>query len=164
VFHEPHAEVTRRWPSLQPRRVIHEVIRRVINCQILDLVNTTRAAIADVSPANVEEVREAGATLVGFSEEIAARNLELKRFLHEQVYRHYRVQRMTRKAGRIVKQLFDAFLEDPAMLPPDARQRMDQAADTPSSRARAVADYIAGMTDRFAIAEYERVFQPGELT
>ena len=93
-------------------------------------------------------------------------NLELKRFLRDNLYRHYRVHRMTAKAARVVGSLFAAFIADLRLLPPEAQQQADRLEQDQGSKgqARAVADYIAGMTDRFAITEYERVYNPLERT
>ena len=93
-------------------------------------------------------------------------NLELKRFLRHNLYRHYRVHRMTAKAARVISALFEAFIGDVRLLPPEAQRHVAELEqhDDLAGRARAVADYIAGMTDRYAIAEYNRVFDPGQLT
>ena len=165
-FREAFAQVTELWPTLAERRVIHEVIRRMINRQVLDLIKTSQSAIDEGSPGSIDDVRKAGAPLILLSEEAGNRHLELKRFLRANLYRHYRVHRMTLKAGRIVKALFDVFSEDARLLPRAAGDHMAELeqADGAAGRARAVADYIAGMTDRFAIAEHERIFSASTLT
>ena len=165
LYREHHARMIARWPEIPQRRIVHEVIRSVINHQLEDLIETSRVAIEAASPRNIDDVRTSP-PLIQFSDRMQEQHQELKKFLRENVYRHYRVQRMTRKAQRLLAQLFDAFVNDPVMLPPDARMRCEQleAEDAEKGRARAVADYIAGMTDRFAIAEFERVFTPGVLT
>ncbi len=165
-FREAFAQVTELWPTLAERRVIHEVIRRMINRQVLDLIKTSQSAIDERSPGSIDEVRKAGAPLILLSQEASNRQLELKRFLRANLYRHYRVHRMTLKAGRIVKALFDVFSEDARLLPRAAADHMAELeqADGAAGRARAVADYIAGMTDRFAIAEHERIFSASTLT
>lgn len=166
LFREQHDEVMGRWPGLSIRRTIHEVIRRMINRQVVDLVETTRAAIAAAGPATIDEVRQAGEPLVRASDALREQHLELKRFLREHLYRHYRVHRMTIKAGHIVRGLFQAFMDDPRTLPPDFQDKVHHYEDDQgrAGRARGVADYIAGMTDRFAINEYQRLFNPTELT
>ena len=148
------------------RRSIHEIIRRIINRQVVDLVEASAAAIARCGPADLEAVREAGEPLLRFSDAMAEQHLELKRFLRQHLYRHYRVHRMSLKAQRIIRSLFEAFIHDPRILPPDfqAHVRELEEHDAASGRARAVADYIAGMTDRYAIMEYERVYNPTHLT
>ena len=165
-FREPFAEVTERWPHLAERRVIHEVIRRMINRQVLDLIATSQRAIEECAPASIDDVRAAGAPLIGLSEAATDRHLELKRFLRINLYRHYRVHRMTLKAARIVEALFSVFSEDVRLLPAPAREHIAalEAEDGAAGRARAIADYIAGMTDRFAIAEHERIFSASTLT
>jgi dGTPase len=165
-FREPFAEVTELWPNLAERRVIHEVIRRMINRQVLDLIETSQRAIEERSLGSIDDVRKAGVPLIVLSEDANNRHLELKRFLRANLYRHYRVHRMTLKAARIVEALFDVFSEDARLLPQAAADHMSELerADGSAGRARAIADYIAGMTDRFAIAEHERIFSASTLT
>ena len=165
-FREAFEQVTELWPNLAERRIIHEVIRRMINRQVLDLIKTSQTAIDQRRPGGIDDVRNAGAPLILLSEEASDRHLELKRFLRTNLYRHYRVHRMTLKAGRIVKALFDVFADDPRLLPGAAAQHMAELeqADGAAGRARAISDYIAGMTDRFAIAEHERIFSASTLT
>ena len=166
LFREQHDEVLARWPDLPLRKVIHEVIRRMINRQVVDLVETSTRRIEAHRPASVDEVRAAGADLIAFGDEMRERHLELKRFLRTALYRHHRVHRMTVKARRIIAELFAALMDDPRVLPPDFQDHVAQLeADAGTAgRARAVADYIAGMTDRFAIGEHRRLFDPRELT
>ena len=111
-------------------------------------------------------MRKAPEPLIAFSEEMQEKNLELKQFLRKHLYSHYRVLRMTAKATRVLHELFDVFMADVRLLPPETRQDMTQmeADHGLSGRARAVADYIAGMTDRYAIAEHERLLNPRQLT
>jgi dGTPase len=162
LFRIQYDEVTGRYPDLPERRTVHEVIRRMINRQVLDLTAHSRRLLADAAPADADAVRRAGGPLVAFSPEMAEQNLALKRFLHTHLYRHYRVHRMTTKARRVVTELFEAFLDDPRLLPPDPRGRAAQleAESGGRGRAQAIADYIAGMTDRYALGEHRRVFDP----
>ena len=166
LFRELHDEVLRHWPDLSLRKTIHEVIRRMINRQVVDLVETTAVAIAEWGPADVDSVRGAEGPLVRFSPAMREQHLDLKRFLREHLYRHYRVHRMTLKARRIVRELFEAFMADRRILPPDFQSNVEalELREGPSGAARGVADYIAGMTDRFAIKEHARIYQPAELT
>jgi dGTPase len=162
LFNDQYEEVRRRYPDLVDRRRIHETIRRMINCLVVDLVETSQSRIAAAAPDSVDAVRAQASPLIGFSEEIREANLELKRFLRKELYRHYRVHRMTAKAQRVIQELFAAFMDDPRLLPPehqDYTQRLEAEQGLPG-RARAVADYIAGMTDRYAIAENRRIFDP----
>ena len=165
-FEQSYRQVDGEWPGLSPRRVIHEVIRRMINRQVTDVLNTTRDAVEARSPGSVDDVRALRGPLVAFSAPMRERHLELKRFLREQVYRHYRVHRMTTKAARVVRELFECFLQDIRLLPSEtaARVRGLERQSGAVGRARGIADYIAGMTDRFAISEHGRIFDPSRLT
>jgi len=166
LFHDQYIEVRSRYPDLSQRRIIHEVVRRLINCQVVDLVKTTQGNLERILPRSLDDIRKQAHPLVSFSDEMRERNLELKRFLRTNLYRHYRVHRMTAKAIRVVRGLFNAFNEDARLLPDEAQEKARLLRDHsgPSGQARAVADYIAGMTDRYAIREYERIYNPGELT
>jgi dGTPase len=166
LFREQHERVTAAYPGIGTRRLLHEVVRRMINRQVTDLVETSRRRIEESGVAALDAVRARGEALIGFSEPMSEWNLELKQFLRTQLYRHYRVRRMSSKADRIMKALFGAFLDDVQILPPEYQQKAresEQAAGV-AGRARVVADYIAGMTDRYAIGEYERLFDPSRLT
>lgn len=164
LFAEAYEEVHGRWPELDHRRLVHEVIRRMINSLVGDLIETSGARIAESRPADIDGVRQAARPLIALSETMRSRNLELKRFLREHLYYDYRVQRMSHKAGQIITTLFETYLGKPVLLPPSlqAEIRHCEASDGEPGRARAVADYIAGMTDRFAIAEYQRLVDPLE--
>ena len=162
LFARHHAEVERRYPGLGERRQVHEVVRRMINEVVNDLIETTRARLAAAAPADADAVRAAPAPLVAFSERIDAEHRALKRFLHERVYRHFRVLRATTKAQRVVRELFRAYFDDPRLLPDEHREAAQRLGtrDGDAGRARAVADYIAGMTDRYAILEHARLYDP----
>ncbi len=166
LFSEQYDAVIQRYPDLSGRRLIHEVVRRMINRQVTDLVEASRERLATVAPVDIVAVRAHSAPLIGFSDAMREHNLELKRFLRKQLYQHYKVKRMSAKAQRVIRTLFEVFMDDPGLLPPEfflhARALEDLHAMT--GRARAVSDYVAGMTDRYAIAEYERVFNPAQLT
>lgn len=166
LFRQQHDEVSRRYPELGGRRQTHEIIRRMINAQVSDLVNNTRATLVRIQPADIDAVRQQPQPLVGFSEPMRQLNSELKRFLRHNLYQHYRVQRMTSKASRVIRDLFVAFMAEPKLLPPEQAEhaRYFEAEHGATGRARAVADYIAGMTDRYAIIEHDRMFSPAALT
>lgn len=149
-------EVRQTYPKLAERRVIHETIRRMINTLVSDVIHQTEKNIAAHSLHDVEAVRNAP-PLLSFSPEIFELNRELKNFLRINLYRHYRVMRMSAKAQRIIKELFEAFMADYRLLPPQFLHAAEIA------RARAVADYIAGMTDRYAIREHRRLFAVEEV-
>jgi dGTPase len=163
LFREQYDEVRVHYPVLSPRRTIHEVVRRIINSQVVDLIETSSRHLEAAAPAGITAVRTHGIPLIAFSEGMREQNLELKRFLRTRLYRHYRVHRMTSKAARTITALFNAFFEDTRLMPTDVQQQVagKEGQHGTDGRARAVADYIAGMTDRYAIAEYERTFNPG---
>ena len=166
VFRRQYDIVTAKYPDLGGRRLVHEVVRRMIDWLVNDLVDASRRAIADAAPASVEDVRARPTPLLRFGDEVAAEHLELKRYLRQHLYRHYKVLRMTTKAGRVVRELFDAMQGDPDLMPTEHQQaaRRLEAVDGETGRARAVADYIAGMTDRYAILEHRRLYDPSERT
>ena len=156
LFAQHLKEVQSAYPGLAERRVVHETVRRMINALVTDLIRQTELNIREASPRSVDEVRNSP-PLASFSPEMQELNRELKGFLRTHLYRHYRVMRMTAKARRIIGDLFNAFLEDPRLLPPQFNQLEG------SAHARAVADYIAGMTDRYAIREHRRIFAVEEV-
>ncbi|OUM03152.1 deoxyguanosinetriphosphate triphosphohydrolase [Variovorax sp. JS1663] len=135
-------------PQLQGRRVLYEAIRRMLSAQVYDVIDATRAALETAAPVDADAVRRA-APLVLFSATMRAQSTELKQFLFRNLYRHPRVMQTTGRAQEVVRELFSAYIEDPGQMPASFAQRDD--------RQRAVADYIAGMTDRFAIREHERL-------
>ncbi len=152
LFATHHAQVLARHPGLQGRRLVCEVIRAMINTLVMDVTVATRERLAALRPANVDDIR-AAPVQVAFSPAIRAQADAMKAFLMANLYRHYRVLRMMGKAQRIVRELFVAFVQEPALLAAEYR-REDSAA-----QARAVADYIAGMTDRYAIRTHRQLFE-----
>ncbi len=166
LYRRQQLEVMRKYPDLAERRLVHEVIRRMINFVVVDLIRETEVRLRDAAPASIEDVRVRSRPLVGFSEAVQDEHLELKAFLNEHVYRHHRVVRMTAKARRLLTELFAAFMEDLKLLPPEHRELAQSAQQErgTAGRARVVADYIAGMTDRYAILEHARLFDPAERT
>jgi dGTPase len=164
VVRDQLADVRARYPDLQGRRVIHEVVRRMINTMVVDVITCSAASIQAAAPPDIDAVREAGAPLIAMSDVVRERHLELKRFLRVALYRHYRVLRMTRKARRVVSELFEAFMDEPGLMPDEHQDAAAAAARSAgdAGKARAVADYIAGMTDRYAIGEHQRMFAPGD--
>lgn len=145
------------FPTLGGRRLIHETVRRVIDAQVTDLLTETRQRIAANGIKKLADVERAP-PLVGFSAAMQAENRELKTFLRTELYRHYQVVRMTNKARRVIRDLFAAFLAEPRLLPPQY-----QASGAQEGTPRVIADYIAGMTDRYAIKEHRRLFDVGYL-
>ena len=161
-----HDQVRALYPTLAGRRLVYEVVRRMINLLVTDLINASQLRIEAAAVGSIEDVRKASGALIGFSEQTRDLNRQLKLFLREHVYKHYKVQRMTAKARRTLVALFNAFYSDPGLLPDEHRAaaaRGEEAAGNPG-RARAVSDYIAGMTDRYAILEHRRLFDPSERT
>jgi dGTPase len=166
MFGRQHEQVRAQYPQLGGRRLVHEVVRRMIDYAVNDLVDASATALVAAAPRDVEEVRARSAPLLTFSADVREEHLELKRYLREHLYKHYRVLRMTTKAKRVVRELFDAMFGDVDLMPTEHQEvaRRLEAAEGRDGRARAVADYIAGMTDRFAILEHRRLFEPGERT
>ena len=166
IFRRQYDLVAARYPGLGARRMVHEVVRRMIDYLVNDLISASEASIAAAAPASADDVRARSRPLLTFGDEVEAEHLELKHYLRQHLYKHYRVLRMTTKAKRVVRALFDAMLEDIDLMPTEHQEaaRRMEAADGRPGRARAVADYIAGMTDRFAIREYGRLFDPAERT
>ena len=157
-FARLYRDVQQAFPGLTGRRAIYETLRRLITALADDLITTSSALIADVAPRSLDDVRQAP-PLIRFSDPIRKDATELKRFLRENLYRHYKVNRMRVKASRIVRELFDAFMAEPVLLPPDYHDKDGDA----GKQARKIADYIAGMTDRYAIREHRRLFSLDEL-
>lgn len=150
------ADVRNVYPGISGRRLIHETIRRMINALASDLIGTTLSRISAAGIESLDDVHAAG-PLVSFGAAIREEAGELKTFLRTHLYQHHQVVRMTTKARRILTDLFNAFMDDPRLLPP---QDQDRARE---DKARAIADYIAGMTDRYAILEHRRLFAVGEV-
>jgi len=162
LFGRAHDETLAAHPGLGGRRLIHETIRRMIGRVVGDVISASSARIAAAAPASIEDVRAQPAPLVAMSDAVYAEHTELKRFLHANLYRHSRVLRMTEKSRRVLRELFEALLADIDLLPAEHRRAAAEAeaADGRAARARVVADYVAGMTDRFAILEHRRLFDP----
>jgi dGTPase len=151
IFARHRKAVLREYPRIAPPRLRHETVRRMIDTLVTDLTRASADNIRRHGPRTIDEVRRAPA-LIAFSPRIRDECLALKRFLRENLYRHTRVVRMSAKASRVVTELFNAFISDPRLLPPDFQAQA--RTDAP----RAIADYIAGMTDRYAILEHRRLF------
>ncbi|MBS0545415.1 MAG: deoxyguanosinetriphosphate triphosphohydrolase [Proteobacteria bacterium] len=156
IFAAKRREVEALWPGLGGRKLINETVRRMIHTMVIDLIGQTRANIAAAGVHSLADVR-AAERLVAYSDALLPRLRELKLFLRDELYRHYQVLRMTNKARRIISDLFAAFMDDPHILPP---QYQAKARD---DKPRAIADYIAGMTDRYAMKEHRRLFAVGEI-
>lgn len=148
--------VRAQHPMLSPQRQSHEIIRRMMSAMMADVLATTRARLAQLRITSPDHVRHAGEQLVRFSSEMELVNKSVKSFLFKHMYRHYRVNRMTSKARRVVVELFEFFMAEPNCLPPVWYAQTD-GAGTPRT-AEIIGDFIAGMTDRFALEEHGRIF------
>jgi len=166
LFRTQHDAVRAAYPQLPERRLVHETIRRMVNCLVLDFIRATQAQLEAVRPRSIDEVRGQPQQLARLSQVMQEQHLELKEFLREHVYRHYKVLRMTSKARRLLRELFGAFFADVSLMPTEHRDlaRHAESEQGIAGRARTVADYIAGMTDRYAILEHRRLFEPAERT
>lgn len=143
--------VRAKYPKLEHRRLVHETIRRMINTLVVDLCEQSAKNIQQQQPLSIDHIRSLP-QLINFSSKVVKQNLELKQFLRNNLYHHYKVNRMSAKAARIVRELFECFYENIGLLPNEFQIYAE--VDKP----RAVSDYIAGMTDRFAIREHKRLF------
>jgi len=151
IFRRELEAVLDRFPRLAERRLVHETIRRMVNALVTDLTRRSQANIDRIRPQTLEDVR-AAPQLIDFSPETRRDQQELKDFLSANLYRHYLVNRAAAKARRIVRELFQAFSEEARLLPPEFQEQHQR------DGARAIADYVAGMTDRYAIREHRRLF------
>ena len=158
LYARHRVEVEQIFPGISGRRAINETVRRMINALVMDLIQTSQSNIAQAGVQSMDDVRNAP-PLIAFSAAMNLEAQELKRFLRENLYHHYLVNRMTSKAKRIVTDLFGIFMDEPRLLPPDYQIN---GADK-NAQARQVADYIAGMTDRYAMREYRRLFAVDEI-
>ncbi len=149
-------EVRALYPALDPVRTGHELVRRQITRMVEDVIVTANARLAEIAPDSADAVRNAGRPIVTFSDSMAQAEKELKAFLFKHIYRHAEVVRVRAEADRIVRRLFDAYYADPRAMPEGWRGVLDRA--EPRIKARHVADFLAGMTDTYAVKEYVRLF------
>lgn len=152
--------VHKDYGDLSERYLVQEVIREMIGAMVEDVLNETESRLKDLNPQSVEDVRGAGRQMVAFSDDMRAKVDELRAFLFERMYKHYTINRIHLKVERIICDLFTAFMKNYHVLPDNWQVRVEEAggAHDEQVRARIVADYIAGMTDRYAIREHERLF------
>ena len=149
-------EVRAAHPGIDEARLIHEAVRRMIDRMVGDLLRETQHRLAELGPRSPEDIRAAAEPVVAFSDAMRQKERALRQFLFARMYRHYKVNRMTQKVRRVVRELFEQYGQAPNCLPPDWRAQAE-ALDAPQ-RARVVGDYIAGMTDRYAIEEHRKLF------
>jgi dGTPase len=159
LFREHSDTVLKAYPDIALRKLIHETVRRMMNAFITDLIAESQKRLGEAQPMTVEDVRKAGKVLIGFSPTMAERSGELHRFLRKHLYEHAHVQEMTGNASKMVTGLFEAYFQDTSRLPPEfaAWAKEEEIEKGTSGRARIVADYIAGMTDRFARKEHQQI-------
>jgi dGTPase len=147
------AWVEKRYPRLKAQRLGRETVRRMIDGLVTDLLQSSAAAVAAAGPRHIDDVRGSTTPLIGFSAPFAATQKALKQFLRAHLYTHPRVREMTDQAGRTIRLMFDAFMRDHSLLPAEHAEhaRAAAVAGGDAAAARVVADYVAGMTDRFAL-------------
>jgi dGTPase len=159
LWNEAEQVVAKTAPGASEHVRWYQSIRLLIDNLVSDLVSTLQARLRSEGINGIDDVRRVKPRLVEFSPAMTERNLELKAFLRDHLYTHHRVTRMTQKADRIMTALFELYLAEPKQLPPHVTRRVrDEGESVP----RVIADYIAGMTDRFALEEYKKLFDPYE--
>jgi len=162
LFDRFYEQVESEFPEALERLKVNETVRHMINFLIVDVVEETNRRIQVAGVSSFADVRTAGSTLVGFSQSVRRMNGEMKKFLYKNMYRHYRVARMANKAERVLRDIFEVYIQNPSMLPENQQAEMDESkalhALTDKRQARIIADYIAGMTDRYALEEHDRLF------
>ena len=155
LFAAQYDEVHRLYPGLEDRRLIYEIIRRMINTVVTDLIDNSRNNLEQAQPTSIDGVRQAGGPLISLSDDIYGQHAGLKKFLMRHLYSHEKKLEMTHTAQAIVRELFDLYTTDVRNMPAEFADRAEP--EDEAGRARVVADYVAGMTDRYAIAEHERL-------
>jgi dGTPase len=157
LWGEVHEGIMQKYPGIEVDRAICQTVSALIGVLINDLVQTTAANIERLNIKTQEDLRQVNLPVVAFSPMMAERNAELKRFLFQNLYRHYKVERMRVKAERYLAELFEVYITHPTLLPQKHQVKMER-----EGRERVICDYIAGMTDRFALDEFKRLFEPYE--
>ena len=157
LWREVCSGVRRKYPAIDDKRLVYQTISALIGMLISDICTTTSANLARFGIASLDDLRRVNRAVVHFNDDITARNMELKRFLFQNLYRHHKVDKMRVKAEIFITRLFETYLRYPNLLPPKYRLRLERF-----GLERVVCDYIAGMTDRFALDEYKRLFEPYE--
>jgi dGTPase len=159
LFRTQYEAVRREFSDISERALIHETVRGMINRIVTDLIDTSRYGLDLAKPEDIEDVRSRPRPLIGFSPEVYEEHRALKRFLQTSLYRHERVLQMTTRADKIVTGLFELYFSSPTTMPAEhaARVTVLEQEHGDAGRARAVADYVAGMTDRYALSAYRRL-------
>jgi len=160
LFDEKFARVSAEYPRLSKKRKIYECIRSIINDLVTDLISQSAVSISNMNPKTINDVRTETKPMIQFSETMQLKNQELKTFLNKNLYQHYKVHRMSQKAKIIIIDLYTSFHNDIKLMPDEYQEYASAAQQNKGNKgqARIVADYIAGMTDRYAISEHERIF------
>jgi dGTPase len=160
LFADYYDQVKWKYPGLDDNKSVHETVRQMIGSQVTDLIKTSQQHIDEAGVLTIDDVRSQSESLIRFSDEMFTQSRLMKKFLREKLYFNHQVYRMTRKAHQITEALFDAFINDSKLLPPEHQAYATKAKknENEADYARVVADYVAGMTDRFAIKEYDRLF------
>lgn len=165
LFHLPVVgdvarEVHGKYPKLDRTRVANEIIRRVMGMMVKDVLAETHRRIEKIRPQTPDDVRNAGQPMVAFSDEMLDVVSPLRKFLMQNMYRNANVNRVRRKTGRVVSDLFNVFMNEPQCLPKEWQNRIAENGDSEEAKARAVLDYVSGMTDRYALQEHKKLFDP----
>ncbi|MBU5637359.1 deoxyguanosinetriphosphate triphosphohydrolase [Geomonas sp. Red69] len=157
LWNEVHEGIVARYPDIDVERGVCQTVSALIGVLINDLVQTTAENLGKLKIETQEDLRRVNVPVVSFSPAMTERNAQLKRFLFQNLYRHYKVERMRVKAERYLAELFEVYLKHPTLLPMKHQVKMER-----EGRERVICDYIAGMTDRFALDEFKRLFEPYE--
>ena len=157
LFNEQYLAVHERYPELEDRRLIYEIIRRMIDTVVTDLIDNTTCRLDTVAPDSIEDIRGQRDAVVVLSDDVYEKHSSLKKFLNKHLYRHDKVREMTDKAKLMIGVLFERYMADPGQMPEEFSSRAIAEGAGEPIKARVVADYIAGMTDRFAFAEHDRL-------
>jgi dGTPase len=161
VIGDAFRAVEARWPGLAAQRRQHEAMRRVFGAMVEDVLRESAQVLGRLAPEGIDELRRSGQTVVRFSRPLREDLQVIRKFFFDNMYRHWQVRRMRRKAGLVVRDLFQVFMEDTGLMPDEWRRHANFAGEG-EGRARVVADYIAGMTDRYALAEHAKITDPRE--
>jgi dGTPase len=161
LFGDQYDAVVARYPDLDDRRLIYEIIRRMIDRLVTDLIDNTRSGLDRLQPTSIEDIRRQTDPIVRFSDRVFEEHIQLKRFLNDNLYRHPKVRSMTDKARITVRELFERYMRTPEEMPREFSTQARADGSDEARKARVVADYVAGMTDRFAIAEHDRLTASG---
>lgn len=150
-------DVIKKYPLLSRQRLACEGVRRIINMMVVDLLEETHRNLSNLSLKSVDDIRRQKQAVVDFSSEMQSVHRQLRKFLTERMYRHYKVNRMTSKARRVILQLFEIFNDEPNCLPTEWYRKVE-ASESDADKMTIIADYISGMTDRYALQEHSRLF------